>query len=112
MPTATPIPTSTPTPEEAVRALVDQLFAVFADSLIISEGLTDASPPADAPDRPAGSEGFSHYAFRELGGEVLVTLVEGPHGEQVRPLLSYLELKHLYDSGEAPPEELRSPDSS
>lgn len=65
-----------------------------------------AVPPASNQARPAGAAGFSHYLFEEVGGEVIVTLIEGPSGEQVRSTLSYQQIKQTYDAGEAPPEEL------
>ena len=104
-PTETPQPTATPTqaPERAITVVLP----VPVEPLIIPVGLTDASPPPDAPGRTGGSFGFSQYVFEEVGGEVVTTLVEGPRGEQVRAPISYLELKQLYDQGEPPPEELR-----
>ena len=66
-----------------------------------------AQPQPNNQARPGGAYGFSHYFFEEVGGQVITTLVEGPAGEQVRSNLSYLQLKHLYEQGQPPPEELR-----
>jgi len=73
---------------------------------LAGEGDT-AVPQRGSQARPGGAFGFSHFAFEEVGGAVITTLVEGPAGEQVRSNLSYLQLKHIYDQGDPPPEELR-----
>lgn len=81
-----------PVPEEPAR--------------MVGEGDT-VLPQAGSNARPGGAYGFSRYFFEEVGGEVITTLVEGPVGEQVRTDLSYVQLKALYEQGDAPPEELR-----
>ena len=73
---------------------------------LVGEGDT-AQPQPSSDARSAGAYGFSHFFFEEVGGEVIASLVEGPQGEQVRSNLSYRQLKQLYDSGEALPEELK-----
>ncbi len=60
---------------------------------------TDASPPEDPSELPAGAHGFSHYVLETLGDQVVTTLVEGPRQEQVRVPISYAQLKELYESG-------------
>ena len=73
----------------------------------LTGGGDTAVPKPDSQTRPGGALGFSHFAFEEVGGTVITTLVEGPAGEQVRSNLSYLQLKQIYDQGGPPPEELR-----
>ena len=73
---------------------------------LAGEGDT-AVPQLVSQARPGGALGFSHFAFEEVGGAVITTLVEGPAGEQVRSNLSYLQLKQIYDQGDPPPQELQ-----
>ena len=101
-PTATAIPTPTQTPAPILRAL-QEVFAESSETM----GPGDATPPLSALNRPAGSFGFSHYVFEEIGGSVVTTLVEGPRGEQVRVPLSYMDLKEMYEQGGPPPQDLR-----
>lgn len=81
------------------------LFATLDEETSVPVG-HDASPPVEAPARPDGALGFSHYVFEELGGEVAATLVEGPREGQVRSGLSYAELTRLYGGGGPMPDGL------
>ena len=80
---------------------------VPAETVELSGEGETAIPPPSSQARPGGALGFSHFAFEEIGGVVITTLVEGPAGEQVRSNLSYLQLKQIYDQGDPPPEELQ-----
>lgn len=72
---------------------------------------SDAGVPAGLATEPGGAPGFTRYVFRAYEDQIIPSLVEGPQGEQWRcqdPDLpcSYLELKELYESGAAIPDEL------
>jgi len=60
---------------------------------------------------PGGPHGFSHRVFSLIDGKQVLTMSEGPEGEQVRCQsedrpCSYLRLKALYESGAAVPGDL------
>jgi plastocyanin len=68
------------------------------------------SPRAQQPD--AGGHGFSHRVYSLIDGKQVLTMSEGPEGEQVRCQsedrpCSHLKLKALYESGAAVPPDLR-----
>ena len=91
---------STPSGISVVRAVPSELVELTGNS-------DTAHPKPNSQARPSGASGFSRYLFEEVGGEVIVTLVEGPAGEQVRSNLSYLQLKQLHEQGQPLPEELQ-----
>lgn len=68
----------------------------------------DATPPSVMPTSPCGEMFASHYVFRrDRHGSILLTLVEGPRGPQIRSTLSYQQLKDLKASGAPVPLALR-----
>ncbi|MBM3949482.1 MAG: hypothetical protein FJ312_09680 [SAR202 cluster bacterium] len=81
------------------------LFATLEEETSVPVGY-DASPPVEAPARPDGALGFSHYVFERLEGVVETTLVEGPREGQVRSSLSYADLARLYEGGGLAPAEM------
>ena len=97
-----------PEPDDELEALFD-LYA--EESAGIELAASDASEPAEVPSSAGGASGFSRYVFREVGDQVLTSLVEGPVGRQVRCLevdlpCSYEELVELNESSAPIPDEL------
>lgn len=82
------------------------------EALSFEDVPNDASfPDGVTPDSPIGSYGFSRYVWTQVNGQVKLTLIEGPRGQQVRCQseelpCSYLDLKELHESGDAIPPEL------
>ena len=72
----------------------------------------DAAGPAVMPTVATGAPGFSHFVFEEVGGEIMMSLVEGPAAYQVRCQevalpCSYEEIVALAESDAPIPDELR-----
>ncbi|MCH8901048.1 MAG: hypothetical protein IIC88_02000, partial [Chloroflexi bacterium] len=69
------------------------------EALSFEDVPNDASfPDGVTPDSPIGSYGFSRYVWTQVNGQVKLTLIEGPRGQQVRCQseelpCSYLDLK-------------------
>ncbi|MGI9604162.1 MAG: cupredoxin domain-containing protein [Acidimicrobiales bacterium] len=99
-------------PETTTTAEPAATLPDYTDELADVELVGDTELPADSPEAPTGSTGFSRYVYTQTStGEIIPTLVEGPAGRQVRcqeaeQLCSYPELKELYDSGDEIPDYL------
>lgn len=95
-------------PEFETFEQLEQYLAAAADVPLADAD--SAVPPHDL-EGPAGAPGFTRYVFREVNGEVIPSLVEGPLGNQVRcqdPALpcSFNDLVALAESGDPIPAEL------
>ena len=73
----------------------------------IARAVTDASTPDQAPQRPGGAFGFTHFVFEQVGDQVITSLVEGPRGPQVRVPISLPGLKQALASTGPIPEDLQ-----
>jgi plastocyanin len=83
------------------------LAAVVAAAVSLSIVRSSRPEQTDA----GGPHGFSHRVYSLIDGKQVLTMSEGPEGEQVRCQseerpCSYLRLKALYESGAAVPRDL------
>lgn len=89
----------------------EELERYLAEAAEIPVADADSAVPPYELDGPAGAPGFTRYVFREVNGEIIPSLVEGPIGDQIRcqdPALpcSYADLVALAEAGGPIPDAL------
>ena len=112
--TVTPITaaiSATSTTVSNVAVLLDSDDPTLALDHTENAPALDAFAPSVMPDTPMGRVGYTRYVFTQSGDQIIPALIEGPKASQTRCQTvelpcSFQDLKDLFESGAAVPEEL------
>ena len=112
--TVTPITAAIPatsTTVSNVAVLLDSDDPTLALDHTENAPALDAFAPSVMPDTPMGRVGYTRYVFTQSGDQIIPALIEGPKASQTRCQTvelpcSFQDLKDLFESGAAVPEEL------